>query len=356
MHTAIVLLASLAALASGCKGIDCGDGTTERNGTCVASSETVGTAKCGPFTELHGDMCVPMFPPTTCDPTTTQPDTDVSTGVTTCIGTGAAGCSAKLPCPVSTTGKQTICGQLYDFENGQPFAQAGATGAQCEAGAVAGPCALAIKAYDAVTFAGSNGAAGQLATGAVYIDDCGRFKVPEVTQPTMAPLIALGVDDIAAPGPTGISNAVGVATGAAPNTATKDVEAFIVRPVTTAGWSGPSLATGIFAMVFRGHATGTDLAAGVTASRNGASDMGHDYYFGASATSRTTLDGAANVTGVNGTALFTITAPQLTDTYAGTGALPASCIWGPHAGAAVQGVVFIQIFRPANAPGMTCPL
>ena len=358
----LVLLALLMALAAGCKTVDCGDGTTERNGICVPASETVGTAKCGPFTELHGDMCIPMFPPTTCDPSTTAADTDIGTGVTTCIGTGAGGCAAKLPCPTPTDGKQTICGQIYDFETGQAFAQAGATGAQCTPGAATGPCSLGIRAFDAVAFAMNPGATLPLTTDPVYIDDCGRYKVPEVAQPA-GPFIALAIDDAAAAnaGPAGTTNAVGVATPKAPNFATKDFEGFIVRGAVAGAWGGPSLAAGIYAPVYRGHRTGFDLATGVQFTFGPMStppptmtDMNRDFYFAAGATTRTTLDGAANATGANGTAL--VSGANLAEIYSGRGGIPSTCIWDIHAGAAIPGVVFIQIFRPIDFPGMTCPL
>jgi hypothetical protein len=366
MFTRIVLLASLligAAAAAGCKNVDCGDGTTERNGACVPSNETVSTAKCGPFTELHGDACVPMFPPTLCDPGTTQPDVDTSTGVITCIGTGAGGCSAKLACPTPTDGKQTICGQLYDFENGQPFAQAGATGTPCVPGATTtGPCSLGIRAFDAVALAMNPTMTPPLGTDAVLIDDCGRFKVPEIVQPT-GPLIALAVDDaaMAAAGPGGTTNATGVATGKMANFATKDVEAFVIKGSVAAGWGSPSLAAGIYAAVYRGHRTGLDNQAGVTLTLGSMAsppptmtDMNRDFYFGSAATTRTTLDGAANVTGSNGTAL--LSGATLTELYSGRGGLPSTCTYDIHGGAAVPGVVFVQIFRPTDVPGMTCPL
>src|SRR5438309_11143657 len=105
MYARIVVLVLLIFAAS-CKPVDCGDGTIERNGSCVAANETVSDAKCGPFTELQGNVCVPMFPPTMCDPSTTAPDVD-NMGVTTCIGTGTGGgCSAKLACPTPTDGTQ----------------------------------------------------------------------------------------------------------------------------------------------------------------------------------------------------------------------------------------------------------
>lgn len=355
MYPRSVLLALLAALAPGCKTVDCGDGTTERNGLCVPPTQTVGAAKCGPFTVLHGDLCVvdPKFPVTICDPGTTAEELDPGTGVTTCVGTGAGGCSARLACPVGTGGKQTICGQIFDFETGQPFAASSATGAQCGTGATAGPCALGFKTYDAVAFAQSGGAGGALTTGAVYIDDCGRFRIPDVSQPAAAPVIALGVDDIAAPGPTGLTNAVGVTTTAIANGASRDVEAFVVKPSTTAGWSGTSLATGIFALVFHNSLAGSALAAGVTMTRNGAAgDTAHTFYFGPAAANRMTLDSNARATGVNGTALYNIVNPMLTDMYSGTGGLPSGCNWEAHGGVALPGLVFVQTFRPT---GSTCP-
>jgi hypothetical protein len=362
--TLLALLALLTALAASCKNIDCGEGTTERDGLCVPANETIGTAQCGPFTELRGTQCVPIFPPTVCDPGSTAEDID-NMGVTTCIGTGAGGCSAKLACPAPTDGKQTICGQLYDFENNEPFAQPGATGTQCAAGATTGPCALTIKSYDAVVFAMTGG--GELATGPVYIDDCGRYKIPEITQPGPPGFIALGIDDTAGPpGPSGVTNAVGVTATAAPNTATKDFEAFIVKGSTYQGWAtsgAPSLAAGIYAPVYRGHRTGTDLASGVTVTFGPMTSpptyptttaTPRDFYFSSTATTRTTLDGAANATGANGTALWS--GATLTEVYAGAGGLPAQCLWEAHAAAAIPGVIFIQIFRPMNFPGMTCPL
>jgi len=347
MYPRSVLLALLIALTPGCKTVDCGDGTTERNGLCVAPSQTVSAARCGMLTELHGDTCVPKFPPTTCDPMTTAEELDPSTGVTTCVGTGGGGCSARLACPVGTGGKQTICGQIYDFETGQPFAAPSATGAQCGTGVTFGPCALGFQLRDAGNLST------QLTTGPVYIDDCGRFRIPDVGQPATAPLIALNVDDIAQPGPMGLANPAGVAVAAMANGASRDVEAFVVKPSTIAGWSGPMLMGGIFALVFHSKLTGTDLASGVTMTRNGVpGDVAHTFYFGATAANRTTLDSNARATGVNGTAFYTITTPVATDMYSGTGALPSGCNWEAHLAAAVPGVVFIQTFRPT---GSTCP-
>lgn len=362
MTARIVLLVLVTALAAACKSIDCGDGTAERDGVCVPANETVSAAACGPMTVLSGNVCVPS-PQRMCDPDTTEELVDVN-NVHICVGVGATGCAAKLPCLAPSDGKQTICGQLYDFENNEPFADAGATGTQCASGATTGPCALTIKSYDAVVFAMTGG--GELATGPVYIDDCGRYKIPEITQPGPPGFIALGIDDTAPPaGPSGVTMAVGVTTTAAPNTATKDFEAFIVRTPTYQGWVGsgaPMPPAGLYAPVFRGHRTGTDLAANVTVTfapmsmpTNMAPNRDRDFYFGAAATTRTTLDPAANLTGVNGTAL--VAGANLAEVYSGAGGgIPSTCLWEVHAASAIPGAIFIQIFRPMNFPGMTCPL
>lgn len=362
MATRIVFLALLTALVAGCKSVDCGDGTTEKDGTCVPASQSVATAKCGPFTELHGDTCVPMFPPTVCDNGSTDPDLDVSTGVVTCIGNGGGSCASRLACPTPTDGKQTACGQLYDFETGAPFQAPGATGAPCVKGqTTTGPCSLAIHAFDAVALAMNPSTTLPLTTDAVLIDDCGRFRIPEITQPT-GPFVALAIDDDAmtAQGPGGTTNAVGVAFPRMANFATKDVEGFVIKGAVAAGWGSPALAAGIYAPVYRAHRTGLDTQAGVTftfgpmGSAPTMTNVDRDFYFGAAATTRTTLDAAASMTGANGTAL--VSGASLTEVYGGKGGIPSTCIWEPHAGAAVPGVVFIQIFRPIDAPNMTCPL
>jgi hypothetical protein len=360
MHIRSVLLALLAALVPSCKTTDCGDGTTERNGICVPANETIGNAMCGPGTELHADGCVPSITPTKCDPATTQEEVG-SDGVIRCVGNGGGGCGAKLACPSPTDGKQSICGQIFDFETNQPFEQADATGAQCKAGATSGPCTLGIRAFDAVDFVMHPTTSPPLTTDPVYIDDCGRYRVTEISQPT-GPFVALTIDD-AMIGPGGTTNPVGIATAKGPNTATKDFDAFILRSATVTGWGAtPSLAMGLYAPVYRGHRTGQDLAAGVTFSFAPMSppqyptmtDANRDFYFTGCPTNRTTLDPAANLTSTTGTVL--VSGANLGEAYAGLGGLPPQCIWEPHGGAAIPNAIFIQVFRPISAPGQTCPL
>ena len=362
MHTRWILISAvLAASSGGCKNVDCGVGTVERDGNCQPANETVGNAMCGPFTELQGDKCVPMFPPTMCDPGTTASDVDPATGVTTCVGTGGGGCSTSFACPAPTAGKQSICGQLYDFENNAPFAAAGATGAKCTTGATDGPCSLSMRAYDAIAFGTNPATAVPLTVGDIYIDDCGHYRVSNITVPA-GPFIGLGIDDTdtGKAGPTGTTNTVGVATPKQVSMATKDFEAWIVKKSTTDQWqaSAPALllSNGYYVNVFRAHRTGFDTQAGVQSTRGGSPNLANDFYFTAAQTTRQTVDTAATVTGANGTAIITNAAVSEGVAYGGQNAIPASCVWEAHAGASLPNIVFIQLFRPVNAVAQTCPL
>jgi hypothetical protein len=351
----VALLAVVSLATTACKSVDCGDGTIERNGICVPADETVGAAKCGPFTELVGDSCVPQFPPTVCDPGTTQAELD-DQGVTTCIGTGAG-----FACPQPAAGKQTICGQLYDLATNEPFSAPGATCVPCTATAATGPCSLGIRAFDAISFATNPQAATPLVTGQIVIDDCGRYKVPDIVVPS-GPFVGLGIDDAdpAKQGPAGTTNAVGIATPKLPDTATKDLEGFIATKTTTDLWQssgGPPISGGVFVTIFRARSTGLTNQAGVTVTRGGATIPADDAYFGAAQAGHTSIDPAATATGANGTALVTNASIAESAVYsAQVGPLPAECRWELHAGASIPFVLFVQVFRPTNASGQTCPL
>jgi len=357
---------AMALFASGCKETECGDGTIERDGKCEPSDTSVDTAKCGANTIAVGDQCVPTFDPTVCDPATTEEDLDPSTNIVTCIGNGGGGCGAALACPQPSSGLQTICGQLYNIENNEVFQAANSNGTRCDPmnPATAGPCAMRINAYDAIAFAMNPGTA-PLSVVDTYVDDCGRFRLTDVTPPSGSPFVALGMDDRdpTKMGPGGVTNATGVATPTAPNMAVKDVEAFAVPASTTTRWAmtgGPTIANGIYVMMFRQRRAPSMLTqAGVTVLKGPPPTFmptpTTDHYFINTDVQRERIDAAANVTGANGTAL--VTPAALSDIYTGapTG-LPAECRWSAHAAATVAGVVFVQILRPVNATGMTCNL
>lgn len=372
MRNQTILLSVLAALTvSGCQQVECAQGTIERDGKCEPADNMASSAVCGPFTELQGDRCVPMFPPTQCDPGTTEPDVDPETGVTTCIGTVSGGCSSSIPCPTpSSATKMTICGQLYDFETGMKFADTSGDSGLCDSAAPTadGPCALTIQAYDAVGFVNAAGMGmmpSPLSVGNLYIDGCGRFKLADIDLNAVAsPFVGLGIDDAMAAnrGPGGVSVTAAVAMPKQAMGAVKNVEAFIVKPSTTSAWAGsggPTLTTGIYAPVFRQHKAGNgdpfanQAGVKVVISPNTSVNSNNDFYFEAQATARTTIDPAATVTGANGTAL--INNAKLSDgTYEGQGGLGAGCRWEPHAAASLPGIVFVQIFRKLDILGQTC--
>jgi hypothetical protein len=303
---------------------------------------------------LEGNICVPTFPPTVCDPETTAPDTD-DKGITTCIATGVGGCSVKLACPAPAQGMQTICGQIYDFETNQPFAATGATGTQCAAGATTGPCSLGMAAYDAGTFASSPGSA-PVISGQVYIDDCGRYKISDIDLTKVTShIVAVGVTPASA-GAAATTNPVGLTTSAV-STAVKDFDAFVVPPTTIAKWAGsggPALSAGIFAAIYHANSTGPALATGVTFKSFSGSAQTNTYYF--DGTTRSTINTGLTATGASGAVLVTITNGTPTDLYYGTGGLPASCMFEPQPALAISNIILVESFRPVAVSGMTCSL
>jgi hypothetical protein len=358
----------LLAITPSCKSVDCGTGTIERNGECAPADETTSPAKCGAFTVLEGDSCVPMFPPTQCDPGSTTASTDSTTGVTTCIGTGvAAGCGGAFACPTPASGKETICGQLYNFADNTKFAATNATGSQCTTATTSGPCALQVAAFDAIMYGNAPTTTAPQATGPIYIDDCGRYRIPDITVPS-GPFIALGWDDAGQPfGPTGVTVTTGVATTSGANTKIEGLEAWIADETTIGTWQatgGPMLANGIYAAIFRTHGcdangtcTGDGFAnqPGVTITKSGNPQTANDYYFLAEA-GRLHIDTTASMTSINGTGLYTGASVNDSIVYSGTGGITdtANCQWEAHAAASIPGVVFMQVYRPTAKPLKTC--
>ena len=364
MRTHSILLSLFASLTvtAGCKDLECGDGTIERDGRCQPATTSTSAGMCGPFTELQGDRCAPQFPPTECDPATTEPTVDPETGVTTCIGTGGGGCSAPFACPTPMMANRlTICGQIYDYETMAKFQAQDASGIVCDANnpAAAGPCALTINAYDAIQFATNPQTAVPINRGSLYIDDCGRYRVVDIDTNGTGPFIGLGIDDAAAfANPAGVTVTVGVATPKSSPVVT-DFEGFIVKGSTVGMWQasgGPPLTGGIYVAAYRAHKlrAGIDRhapQADVTFAKSGVAVMDDDYYFQAALTTNTTVDPAANVTGMNGTALVKNRTIGEQPVFDGLGGLGAGCRWEPHAAASLPGIVFIQIFRKGDLIG-----
>lgn len=342
------------ALMPGCRTVDCGEGTVERSGLCVPPEDVINPARCGDFTELVGDVCVPLFPPTVCeDPNSAE--YDPTTGVTTCTG-GTSGCDGIFACSQPEAGKQTICGQIYNFETGERFQGPEPTGAACDLNAPtdSGPCALKLRTYSATEFAMNPGGATELEVGSYYLDNCGRYRVSNITVPS-GPVLAVALDD-AAPanaGAAGLTNITGASTTRTANTVVRDLELYVAPSSMTSKWvadGGPNIATtGLFALIFRAGKTGLANRSGVTVTLRGDPVPDRDFYFVAAETTRTTIDPAATVTGANGTGILNLASANDLTTYSGNAAsLPDGCRWSTHPGVTIPGIMLVQVLRPLD--------
>jgi hypothetical protein len=334
-----------------CNSIDCGEGTIERGGACVPADGATNDAKCGAGTHIGPlGTCVPIFDPTVCDPDTTTPIVDPDTGVTTCMGTGGGGgCGTPLVCPAGVGGKITVCGQLKDAENDQPIAASGATGAACDLAnpAASGPCSMIVNFYDAIQFVSSTMPTklNDPIANPVYIDDCGRFRIKNITNPASG-FLGVEIDDN---GPTDARTRSGVALATAANKAFI-VEGYSVKKTTDAAWtssvglSGMSLGDrGAWLGIFRYKGQPVD---GVTVTRNGAPvPVADDFFFtDTSPTSRTTpVDSpAAATTGKNGSVLLLNSGLVAHSGTGGTG-IPGTCKWQSALGDGIKNAYIIQI-------------
>lgn len=370
----ITLLASLSTNAS-CVQTECGDGTIERDGVCVAATATKDPTDCGPYTVPQGDICVPELPPTQCDPATSVATTDPDTGVVTCVGIATGGCTGTFPCPQPAgSTKLTICGQLYDYENMTKFA-GDAVGDRCDATAptATGPCALTALAFDALVYGNDQTKGNITPTGPddVYIDDCGRFRISNIETNGTGPFIGVGFTEAGKLpqrplNQLTVTATTGVATLKPANRVVTKLEAFIAKPSTIMGWEsrgGPPLSGGIYVGMFRQHKIpmgqgGADpTQAGVKFTKSGSLIPSQDYYFTANQTTNTTIDPAAMVTGVNGSGFLTGTSVNDATAYSATGGITdtANCTWENHAAANLANVVFFQIYRKSDVPLNSTP-
>lgn len=349
------LLAALTLPLAGCGQLVCGDGTVERNETCVPADEQPGAAQCGMGTELGpGGKCVPSEP-TFCDPDTTMEVEDPETGVITCVGTGG-GCTAELPCLAPSPNRLTLCGRIYDTETDQVVAAPGATGIPCNPAAPTadGPCSLKVQFYDAIGFQMDPTGATPLVPESLLVDDCGRYQVNNLPLTSFG-FLGAAVDE--APGQPDTRLLTGVATAQAQAMPARRFPLFTTRKTTEAPWTtaanpagGPFRTQGVLAIIFR-HA-GVPVP-GVVARRNGNVIPADDFYFSDTGVARTTVAPAQAMTGPNGTALvINSSSPAPHD---GVGGEPPGCRWPSVLAATVPGVVFVQVKEAEALGGGLCP-
>ncbi len=274
----------------------------------------------------------------------------------------SAGCDAPFACPVPTDANhQTICGQLFDLEDGSKFQATDAAGVECTTPTDDGPCSLNVLAYDALAFASNPATAAPLASGPVYIDDCGRYRLPDIAIPS-GPFIELEIDDAeqAKRGPTGSTNTVGVTAPKQAGTATPNFDGWVASDATTDMWEnsgGPPVSGGLYIPIFyeKVARTNSDLQDGVTLTKSGNPVPLQDDYFVATESARHTIDPAATATGINGTVLVTGASVNDGVVYSGSGGdLSSNCQWEKHAGASLPFILSVQGFRPQDAIGQTC--
>jgi len=358
---ALIILSVLPLATSGCKSLECGEGTIERDGLCAPGQDTPGPTSCGPGTELApSGKCEPILDPAVCDPNTTMEVRDPDTGVIVCVGTGGGDCSTPLGgCDTAVANTMTVCGRIYDVEDDSQLGMASADTSQCPAnGEANGPCALQIKPYDALQFAAAPTTTTPLNASETYLDHCGRFRIKDI-QPAGAPFIGLGVDDHPMHDNGNKLTGIAFPTVAGPTGGTKiDTVAYTTRSSTDSMWGtssgqGASLAAlGVYVNIYRdtgmtGDPLFGNVAVGVQILRGGQMIAANDYYFSDSDTNRTTVDAGLNVTGANGTGLV-LGQPNLAS-YTGTsGPLPGGCSWYSSSGASIPGVVFVQIHTPVG--------
>jgi hypothetical protein len=198
------------------------------------------------------------------------------------------------------------------------------------------------------------------------IDDCGQYRIGAIAI-NGAVAIGLALDDAnpANAGPDGFTTTTGTVlfVGANANKAVSNFDHFVARGDTTTKWAvsgGPTLQTGMVALVFRAGSRGTAGQAGVLVQRAAAGIPDDDFYFEQDEETAETIDPQATVTGENGLALaITADAPamQVAKLYSGTGGLPAGCGYTTAQPALVSpGIVFFSVFRPGALSGQVCNL
>ena len=354
--------AALVAASAGCQTIECAEGTIEKNDECVpASGASPEADSCGPGTEYSASdgACIPVLPPTQCGPNTVEEVGE--DGVVVCVGVGGGSCDQPIACSQPDATFTTICGQIFDIEDGTPVQDgdgSDTTACVVDDPAETGPCSLELFAYDAIQFANDPEDAQPLAADELTIDRCGRFRVVNARVPT-AGIIALALQDNS----NGTVDEValsGIAARVSPGLRVADRELYSVRNDTDAAWTSsagdPFGATsfaekGVAAVIFR-HAG--DPVPGVVATLGGDAQPADDYYFESAETTLSTIDPAADETGDNGAGLLVNISGVVT--LSGMGAEPGGCEWASELAASPAGAVFVTSRVPVDETnGEECP-
>jgi hypothetical protein len=349
---AVAMIASPSQLA--CTEVECGEGTIERDGDCVARDEATNNGMCGAGTVLENGVCVGA---TTCDPDTTTPEVGEG-GRITCTGAGELSlpaCDQPLPCPPATSTTATVCGRLFDLENTMLLQDSGPP-TRCDNANLAadGPCSLDVQFFDAVPFATGGGTAGELPyeNDKLIRDSCGRFRVTLTATGTVNGFVAVG----ARPAPADTTRKLsGVVVPAPLGAQVNNVEVYSMRTTTDMAWStsaglasGTFASKGVYVSIFRRNnvpVAGVTMVGPNSNTTPSTPATDQDYYFSDTDPDlRRTATMARDATGANGTGLLINMPPLAPDAFGGSGTgVPENCSYPNVSGGVVPGVVFVQV-------------
>jgi len=356
------LLAASSSLLTACVTDICGDGTIERDGVCVPADDSPSDAKCGPGTVLVRDGTCHAIQ--ACDPATTTEVPDPSDpDRKLCVGSGGAlSCDKDIVCPTATGGKMNLCGRILDLEASTAIS-AGTTG-NCNPNAPAadGPCALKIKLFSPLSFAGIDDP--ELSYDKpLKVDECGRFQITGIT-PGTGDFVAIAVNDF---NDQTADNFLptGIATGKTQGSTQNNLKAFVTKKGTVDAWeaaAGVELdTTGIYVTTYLYKAPKAGVKITISGEPPADVEMGDFYFSDSNPLQRKTIDKAKSDTGANGTALYSRSLSSVTPIGGTGGGLPSGCNWREVPGKVVKGIVFFQgrdavmSDTPADPAAPPCP-
>ncbi len=362
---AALAIASASSLSVSCDVLECGPGTTEKNGECVpVDGEVPENIFCDVGTHYDGALqaCVPDTNPTICGDNTTE-EIDPVTGLITCVGSGG-GNSCEKPCPQPDAGKNTVCGRLVDAETGEFITMTWDTdGTDCQdipENERLGPCLMKVEFYDALGFAQNPTGTDPLLPDDLVINNCGWFKGTNIPTPALG-FLAVSADDEDS---VAVGDDQWVLTGVvfpvAPGDRRPEQVTYVVSNDTDETWTetaGGPFGTTTFSekgVFFPIYLLDGDPVEGVKVTRDPAGVVANDdYYFSdTNPHVRRTVDATQDATGPNGAALM-VNSP-LVD-HGGTGGdLPTGCVWPPDLAKSIPGVVFANERWAVDDQGDDC--
>ena len=254
----------------------------------------------------------------------------------------APDCSAALSCALPSLGKSCISGRLTEAGSGGPLRALFRADLACGAGAVGGPCDLALTTYDAVQFVSNPAGSSALVSVESTVDGCGRFRFADIDPPGSGTVAIVAHDGGDLYAPTATLHSLGTTVRI------DDINAVVTRNDTVTQWTqsaGSPFGASSFAdvgVILLDFNAGGFPQDGVKVTQSGSSTPGQDYYFSdASLLERLHVDSMQDSTGINGSALFVNGAFT---SYSGTGGEPMGCIWPSELAATIEGVVvFLDI-------------